>query len=118
PTDFDETLSTLRFATITSKIENKVKVNKELQFDMDQMVGQFELEKKKLLQCITDLKESSTEKDEVKKLENYVNWQNNYIDTLAFTNKVTLKKLDANLKASQERNRLLMSSLISAVKPA
>ncbi|KAG7838488.1 hypothetical protein KL919_001560 [Ogataea angusta] len=116
PTDFDETLSTLRFATITSRIENQVQVNKESQLSIDEMVKQFQLEKEKLLECISELKQSSSTNDHLRKLENYVQWQNDYIDTLTFTNSVTQKQLSSTLRTAQKKNVLLMSSLVSAFK--
>ncbi|KAG7894568.1 hypothetical protein KL908_001940 [Ogataea polymorpha] len=116
PIDYDETLSTLRFATTTSKIENQVLINKESQFNMDEMVKQFQLEKEKLLECISELKQSSSRNGELRKLENYVQWQNNYIDTLTFTNEVTQKQLLCSLKSAQERNALLASTLVLTCK--
>ncbi|KAG7698533.1 hypothetical protein KL948_003903 [Ogataea haglerorum] len=116
PTDFDETLSTLRFATITSRIENQVQVNKESRSNMDEMVKQFQLEKAKLLECISELKQMDSRSDELRKLENYVEWQNNYIDTLTFTNSVTQRQLSSSLRAAQKRNELLMSSLMLTLK--
>ncbi|GMG20431.1 unnamed protein product [Ambrosiozyma monospora] len=131
PTDFDESLSTLRFATITSKICNHAILNEESQTNLNDVIEKYEIEKQDLLEHIknlesfksemedsvanlsvheTDLEdlqnEISEKKDTIRKLNNYVSWQNKYIETISFQSKIKegkLKKNFDNLKSAQEQ---------------
>ncbi|ODV87107.1 hypothetical protein CANARDRAFT_205730 [[Candida] arabinofermentans NRRL YB-2248] len=114
PIDFDESLSTLRFATITSKIENSVKINKESKFEINEMIKRYEDEKLELLNHIESLKVNNDTDVDFKKLENMINWQNDYIDSISFSNSIKLKNFENDLELAHLKNEKLLKLALNS----
>ncbi|GMF78625.1 unnamed protein product [[Candida] boidinii] len=120
PIDYDETLNTLRYATITSKIRNKAKLNstgEASKINIDEIRSNYEKEKNDLLSYIELLK-SESENDNgsniknSKKLENYIKWQDDYINLNNLRNSINSKKLNNKLNELSIENEELLKNLI------
>ncbi|CDK27747.1 unnamed protein product [Kuraishia capsulata CBS 1993] len=89
PSDYDETLSTLRYATVTSQIENVASLGageSTRTVDIDDVVQRYEVEKAKLLETLA--------KDDTKRrtLENYMRWNEEYLLGLSFRMKAQTRR--------------------------
>ncbi|OWB72636.1 binding protein [[Candida] boidinii] len=120
PIDYDETLNTLRYATITSKIRNKAKLNstgEASKININEIISNYEKEKNDLLSYIELLKsESENDNDSniknSKKLENYIKWQDDYINLNNLRNSINFKKLNNKLNNLNIENEELLKNLI------
>lgn len=117
PFDYDETLSTLRYATVTSRISNSVSLNKQ-----EQVSENYIVEHKKLLSYIDELEtklsdsvlDSDDGKDdkELVKLKNYIRFIEECQQTYNFKQALSIRQLNVQLAASTKVNDAYWSSVM------